>query len=506
MELLTHNVERYDTMPFYGRPPSRYRALKFVGPPWFCCAIISAIVVWFGVTLAVWPPHNLLRTLSSIWPAPFRASISCEKATLAAPLLPVPLAIPETIRTYVQWHAETLAHTAFDDGKCANDVQILIWRCSPNHECAGLGDRFSGMVFTFYLAILTRRLFFIDLAATRGNLYFSVDRAVMPAVINWTLPECLMTQKAEFFEWRKRWPFLAPLKDGNFFDLERDAVGDLFQKHRIVSVSSTSAIGALYGLQANLNSTVQRDLKPDSLTPEMLTSTILKVLFRFSPSVHLLADGVIASPYEPYVSVHIRTGLDFGEAHIERFAYFFGVERELATTLLDCAVRSQVSAKPRIFVTSDSKGVKAIFMDEAKRRGISVFSTDFPVTHLSRAITERRNISYSQKCLSFLSVFADFLLLSNAHIVVMSGSGFARMAFHYGAAHNLWIAFANASATTCRPFSMTDFRPYGDILLNQSSSRWRAILYGKWWNQFQNGPETCLKNITLSSEGVLKVN
>lgn len=444
-------------------------------PPWLFCATPIAVVVWFGVTVTFYSPHKLARKLSSI-SAPSLTSISCERAASQIPLLPVPLTIPETIRKYVEWHSETLAHIASNDSKCADDVQILIWRCSPKKACAGLGDRFSGMAFTFYLAILTGRLFFIDLAATQRNVYFSLDRAVQPAVINWTLPECLTTQKAEFYEWRYRWPFVAPLKDGKSFDLGSDAVGNLFRNHRIVAVSSTSAIGALYALQANTNSTVQRDLKSDSLSTEMLTSSLLRVLFQFSPSVHTLLDGVIARPSEPYIGVHIRTGLDFQEAHIERFAFFSGAERELATTLLDCALLSQVSAKPRIFVTSDSKAIKATFMDEAKRRGVSVFSTDFPVTHLSSAISKRKNMSYSQTCLSFLSTFADFLLLSNAHVVVMSGSGFARMAFHYGPAHNLWIAFANASssATVCRPFPMTDFRPYGDILLNRSTSPQQA--------------------------------
>ena len=74
---------------------------------------------------------------------------------------------------YSSWHAQQVELL-----KSGHEVQILVYTC--NGDCGGLGDRLSGMLAAFYVAIATNRLFIIDHSAP-----FLLRETLVPSEIDW---------------------------------------------------------------------------------------------------------------------------------------------------------------------------------------------------------------------------------------------------------------------------------------------------------------------------------
>eukprot|EP00899_Mesostigma_viride_P015478 jgi/Mesvir1/23931/Mv10706-RA.1 len=69
-------------------------------------------------------------------------------------------AMPDYLKEYAEFHRRELQKAARSNA-LAQQVKFLVYACDPGH-CGGLGDRFKGIVGTFYLAVVTRRVFLIQ--------------------------------------------------------------------------------------------------------------------------------------------------------------------------------------------------------------------------------------------------------------------------------------------------------------------------------------------------------
>lgn len=61
---------------------------------------------------------------------------------------------------------------------------ILLWRCHSHDKCGGTGDCLRGLTTAFYLAVATKRIFFIDWA----KCSFNFTNWFAPRFIDWRMP------------------------------------------------------------------------------------------------------------------------------------------------------------------------------------------------------------------------------------------------------------------------------------------------------------------------------
>merc|ERR1719188_253577 len=64
---------------------------------------------------------------------------------------------PHIWANYKQFHAEGVL--ALRNGESRS---LLVWRCLSEDRCGGNGDQLKGLLTTFFYAVYTRRLFFIQ--------------------------------------------------------------------------------------------------------------------------------------------------------------------------------------------------------------------------------------------------------------------------------------------------------------------------------------------------------
>lgn len=88
----------------------------------------------------------------------------------------------EFLKPYVEWHAKKRKCLA--DPSCKEKPKILVARCPLRGGCLGLGDRMRGIYFSFWLAIATERVFFIEWPKDP----YWLQIGMIPASLDWTIP------------------------------------------------------------------------------------------------------------------------------------------------------------------------------------------------------------------------------------------------------------------------------------------------------------------------------
>ncbi|CAB9530125.1 expressed unknown protein (Partial), partial [Seminavis robusta] len=94
-------------------------------------------------------------------------------------LPPTASVFPQFIQDYIKFHNQNRGHPA---------AKYLIWRCPPNGQCGGTGDRIKGILSALYTAICTNRVLLIDWPVAGGG---DVSQFLQPHTIDWTIPNSI---------------------------------------------------------------------------------------------------------------------------------------------------------------------------------------------------------------------------------------------------------------------------------------------------------------------------
>lgn len=351
---------------------------------------------------------------------------------------------PPTLRRYARWHATARACLA--DRQCARKPRVLVWRCLPAGQCAGMGDRFRGINLVFLLAVLTRRVFLLDLPQGRYNI-FPLTAAVLPCAIDWTLPPAFdYASGGAPLNWHNPSSFASvPAPDGRPINLFRDDAVARLADFPVVSIKTNAALNVLRKVLAAENRRGRLlDLAPHAIDSGMLMRVFAHMLYRPTAAVQALArnalpDGFVAGGY---IGVHVRTGEDVEEGGLGRFQAMRRNYTRVASQLLDCTKEVDSSGTRRVYLASDSQSVKREFGRLARRQGFRIATLSGRAMHVSAKVGNLSDDGRRQLCVNYLNVFVDLFNLANGLSVVTTGSGFARAAYTIGEPEQLRISYS----------------------------------------------------------------
>lgn len=177
-----------------------------------------------------------------------------------------------------------------------------------------------------------------------------------------------------------------------------------------------------------------RELPIDTVERLIMTS-----LFRPSANVANFALQFSFQQNQPYVAIHARTGIDYGEWGNNQMQSMRKDMKSTALKLLKCAEETHYSGRKRIFLASDSQEFKNIFRNLSRMKGISIHTANIRTVHLDLMSSVQDLNTESKKCSSFLLVFSDMMLLAKAEAIISTGSGFSNSAFYSGDAIGLKV-------------------------------------------------------------------
>lgn len=381
------------------------------------------------------------------------ALLSCDSNTYSAYLLrnklfahhniritlqPPSSALPSHLKSYIRWHKQQ--YHCLKTSECPRPA-LLIWRCKDNDPfiCAGIGDRFRGIQFSFLLAVATRRLFLIDWPPHPFPLY----EALLPVSLNWLSPIPL-NHSYPLLDWfacekRKKCtenghmpnPIDLPNVDhvSGDIDLSTDDVPSILKSYQNLVISTRFRPATMRLFQTNkfLNSVLPGVFEKGELIA--LQRLIIQSLFRPTRQV-LQSLPKQMNEQASFYGMHVRVGTDLGETKGPRFIFANNNERLVAKRLIDCLQVMYTDAKV-LFLASDSSEMRRLIVDIGRERGISVLVIEQKALHFG---LQKQMILFgnAMKYDSFLKVFVDMVGLSRAKAVIGTRSGFARSAILMG--------------------------------------------------------------------------
>lgn len=354
-----------------------------------------------------------------------------------------------SILNYGSWHHEN--RECIVRSSChLKMVKALVWKC-PNapKKCGGVGDRLRGIQFAFLLAVITKRMFFIQW----GDDPYPLLDALTPAEFDWNLPSNISTDSWSLLPWfycirprpctegilpsDERLPL--PDQSGPDINLLSDDVPYRLNDYGHLLIIARPRPRTLWNLLNN-----RRSITTNVTMTEMHESEVEKLLLKtiFKPSAHVSKRISSIMPHEVrttgYVAVHTRTGLDVHEGQTSRFRNLNYNLTNTAKLMLSCAVMTTNGKLENVFLASDSAEFKKAFAQLAKKRNINVFYSSARTMHLDHVKRGYyRNMTKDERWMSFISVFIDFFILSEGRLLITNGSGFSRMAFNIGHASRL---------------------------------------------------------------------
>lgn len=327
-------------------------------------------------------------------------------------------------------------------GKNDSNVKMIVYRCHSG--CGGLGDRMSGIISVFYLAVAMERLFFID-SVHPVKLSVTLDRG---SRVRWSFRENIPPQFSQ-----------VTIDARNTHERRVEIFEELFRAHSrdveviFVKINRYHVAMNLWGSGTSHHSFAGTLLRryttgctnPRSCphpSPANTMRAAFNFLFKFSPQVlSRAADmqesaGLLSREGKvfPYFAIHARIG---GQLKHVTGSWQDPQRHSLddASIFLDCAMRkknrsdleknssksSPIQVPSKVVVFSDSS--------EFKER---IFQLDPSVRHVGSAIVMHVDKSTmhnkTELTAGFVDTFAELYVISRAECIVGSLSTFSGLA------------------------------------------------------------------------------
>lgn len=352
------------------------------------------------------------------------------------PLKPLPLSTPKFLKDYAEWHAKQ--RKCLLDPSCKEKPKILVSRCPPDGFCLGLGDRIRGVFFSFWIAVITERVFFIDWPKKPYALHVGM----VPSSIDWTLPPNLPFDESwPFLKWKavcsgsdecgKKFPTNADIfsHDGKRIDLLTDNLEEKFGSTQLLSIFCRFRPQYLTWISKNPHYAEKFGNYTESLKiVQDYRAFIIPALFQPSKETLKKMKATAFKDDESYMALHIRAGKGVKEDKLDRFSSFSNKSGVMTRNLVNCVswLREATNGTKRVFLASDSEGVKDIARNLLKENRYEVKEFNTTAVHVGRIRILSKEFLASEEriCDSYLGVYADLFMMARADYVVSSGSHF----------------------------------------------------------------------------------
>ena len=320
---------------------------------------------------------------------------------------------------YADFHASVLS------GKQKQRWKYLIYDCTnndPKYECGGYGNRIHGITVLLILAMLTKRVFLIQMTNP-----VDINTYQLPNTIQWnyTLPEEYKSRDVDLFNTENFYANYKPLEAALLGDDEYDAI-----KVRI-------NFGLFYYLarmnDVMIDNMVSRFNLKTQYDVVMLYGCAFNYLFKYQPRVIQAIDSLqieLGLETGKFVALHVRShtndGALFNPLHLElTFQLMFECATMVAKSLRDKLNMSKVP----IYFTTDHPSITAFAKDY---NDMIVFSKA-PIFHVDHTKYRggKANRQYNS---GMIGVLSDIEICSRAAVLVRSAdSSFSEMmgAIHF---------------------------------------------------------------------------
>lgn len=296
-------------------------------------------------------------------------------------------------------------------GDEASAPPFLRWSCR-SQSCGGLGDRVNGIVQAFFMAVCTDRVFLID----------NSRDAVLPLLPNqlqWQLDERLAPPPAE--------TQLQLLDNRNYSLLQN--VSLLKQEPAALDIQTN-----LWMQKTNVQSPCWKEKLPPGLSAREFYRFAFDVLFQVPASLQEATDALRqrASLRQPFVGVHVRTGLVAGDSaqrhdNATQWRQFAQCARRVQEVL---HAQQRCDSDVDIYLAADHVSVKEVLLDDDENNSAKIKTIrDLNVAHLDKITTSAENDD------ARMTSWSEWNLLRQAVCLVMSRSKFsetAAMLSNYG--------------------------------------------------------------------------
>jgi len=372
------------------------------------------------------------------------------------PTMLFPLSCPDCVCHHDLLSPTTQSHEVFERYAILHSLvrsgmhaeRSLVYLCT--RSCGGTGDRVRGIVSAFYLAMATERAFFLHstvpqpLEAFFSSTYINWSwpttwkhphssltfMAGQPGdqVVNMTLRNAMAPSLAvrtneyivpSLFHWNRS--FASILQEWDAYGAQ-DSRDRFEQSHRIWGIP-INRIEPRFQHQAKASGLAQLASPMHAAYSRLLLPTPL-----LQSAVTMFASKHGWDAQTPFISVHLRTGLEFKSDPTRLHATAFD-------QAFDCVVKHTNGAGIRWHVASDTKHVVERFQERFQANGwdttriMSIFSLpDATSVHVDRFADGDRAAAARAE----VFVHLDYWLVSHASKVFASTSTFSRTAAAVG--------------------------------------------------------------------------
>lgn len=321
--------------------------------------------------------------------------------------------LPDWLQDYVDFHNRAMVQ------KNTSSFRYMIYTCKQGVHCSGTGNRQRGIMATFLVSILTKRVFLIDI-----DNPIPLNLVLEPHLIHWdALPESIVMESS---------PPLLDVRNVQPNPLQRP--GDFQDGEQVIRIMANGP----GGLETIWNSTEMQQLL-STHTDEHLSPLTYKwlfyVLFRPSNALRTLVQQQrtslgLASATFAYIGIHVRLGgggawhgMREQRYNVTALPHFLDLGHELQQKLGQQLLSQRLShvVPPPLVIISDDAIAKEILyeLDPKSVRYIA----NATIVHVDRSKAARNNLLEGS-----LQVWADVLLLAQATCLVESLSSFSSLA------------------------------------------------------------------------------
>ncbi|XP_060553266.1 uncharacterized protein LOC132714401 isoform X2 [Ruditapes philippinarum] len=298
--------------------------------------------------------------------------------------------------------------TVLNKNQCKNR-NFLVYRCDSSIPCGGWADRQKGIVSSFLMALLTKRVFVIDMVQP-----CNLDQFLLPNIYDWSI--CKSYIKSVPHNLTRTFNHIEDYKFAKVvehFDFQR-----IWTKHVIFIRFHTHVIDGLKN--HTLGKSRLKWLL--NINNEEAIHLVLNTLFK--PNEWILNDTnefyTNRIRMKKFVCCHIRTGKNpnMPTDLIPRFG------RPNETVLFDFLKKYDKNSDYFIYVASDSDKVK----ESAKNNLTSYVNINRPIVHVDRLGPFGK--LKEEACKGLYTVILEQFILSLCDEIILTRSGFGVMAVY----------------------------------------------------------------------------
>ena len=328
-----------------------------------------------------------------------------------------------TLKHYQHFHGSQLMHLkqlALNNSK-SNQVRTLTWSCDHSvHMCSGLGARFKNILSAFIFAVMTQRVFLINLG--------HIDKTMMLIETN----EVDWSFFNENLDMHKYSDFDVPHVNRSCRDYAK--LQHLLES-RMPHVTLSLSVGELMHCTNNpwigtgINNLGLSSLAKKRDFIDLLSGVVWRFLFTLpgnlvnSMKQKMLSLGL---QNQKYMSVHIRTGfVGFTFEEIKN-ATAKKIQKDKMSwdSVMKCSFKladKRVGMNSPIFLATDSLVVKQWALKKYSKRVRTLLQIG--IVHSDKPKTWKQGSKSA-----FMDMWTDILLLAKGNVLVLSHSGFSRFA------------------------------------------------------------------------------